>query len=204
MNIRDICLRAAEVKKKCDRTRRWGAVMVFVVWCAIWLVLGALIYSLLWGPESAGGEPVPHSAFRISHFALDAQQTSSGDPRRGGSRALKTSPEAGRDQPLGQSAGALLWRVTAYCPCPICCGPRACGITASGARADHPLVAGPPWLAFGTPLNIPGYAGGSAVCVEDRGGAITEGRLDVLMPTHAQARAWGVRHLAVACGHSGT
>lgn len=85
-------------------------------------------------------------------------------------------------------------RVTAYCPCKTCCGPHACGITASGTKADHRLAAGPRWMPFGTVLAIPGY--GTVRC-EDRGGAIKGNRLDVLFPTHKEALAWGVKHLTI-------
>jgi 3D (Asp-Asp-Asp) domain-containing protein len=88
----------------------------------------------------------------------------------------------------------LNWRVTAYCPCQLCCGARAVGITASGTRADHPLAAGPASIPFGTLLSIPGY--GRVHC-EDRGGAIRGRRLDLLFPTHAEALAWGVRQLRI-------
>jgi 3D (Asp-Asp-Asp) domain-containing protein len=56
------------------------------------------------------------------------------------------------------------------------------------------IVAAPPDIRFETVLDVPGY--GRAV-VADRGGAIQGRRLDVLFPTHSQARAWGVRFLAV-------
>jgi 3D (Asp-Asp-Asp) domain-containing protein len=46
-------------------------------------------------------------------------------------------------------------------------------------------------------LRIPGYNGGRPVPVKDRGRDIEGNRLDVLFPTHAQARAWGVRILQV-------
>jgi 3D (Asp-Asp-Asp) domain-containing protein len=55
-------------------------------------------------------------------------------------------------------------------------------------------VAAPRSIPFGTVLDIPGYG---QVRVEDRGGAITEGRLDVFFPTHAEALAWGMRNLVV-------
>jgi len=90
---------------------------------------------------------------------------------------------------------AMLFVVTAYCPCRRCCGPHARGITASGTRADHRLVAGPPSMPFGQVLEIPGY--GRVRC-EDRGGAIKGQRLDVLFPTHEQALAWGVKTLRIA------
>jgi len=88
-------------------------------------------------------------------------------------------------------------RVTAYCPCERCCGSWADGITASGTKADHPLVAAPKSFAFGTRLRIPGYNDGDWVTVEDRGGAIKGDRLDVFFPTHGEALEWGVQWLDV-------
>jgi len=96
-----------------------------------------------------------------------------------------------------EPAGRVVWfRVTAYTPGPESCGQWADGITASGSRADHPLVAAPPRFPFGTLVRVPGYAGGRWVKVEDRGGAIRGNRLDVLFTgpnALARARAWGVR-----------
>jgi 3D (Asp-Asp-Asp) domain-containing protein len=93
------------------------------------------------------------------------------------------------------TAGPLsTWTVTAFCPCKICCGPAACGITASGTRANHRLVAAPRHIPFGTRLTIPGYG---AALVEDRGGAVRGNRLDVLFPTHKEALAWGIKHVEI-------
>lgn len=92
-------------------------------------------------------------------------------------------------------------RVTAYCPCEICCGPRAAGITASGrtvAADNGRFVAADPVLAFGTRLVVPGYNAGRPVRVLDRGGAIRGRSLDVYFDSHERARRWGVRYLAVA------
>ncbi len=102
-------------------------------------------------------------------------------------------PELG---PAGsQSVGpAQLMRVSAYCPCKKCCGKWADGITASGKPAVGLIVAAPPNIPFGTILDVPGYG----ICaVWDRGGAITGNRLDVLFPTHEQAKQWGVQYLMV-------
>lgn len=90
--------------------------------------------------------------------------------------------------------------VTAYCPCRRCCGPKACGITASGNPVSvngSQFVAADRSLAFGTMIRIPGYAGGHAVPVLDRGGAIKGRRLDVYFPTHAEALRWGRQHVVV-------
>jgi 3D (Asp-Asp-Asp) domain-containing protein len=107
----------------------------------------------------------------------------------------------GRDRPIAGGAATaghvnpvstpayqrgLVWTVTAYCPCRICCGPAARGITASGTRADHRLAAAPRHIPFGTRIDVPGYG---RVEVEDRGGAIKGNRLDVL--------TWGVKYVAV-------
>jgi 3D (Asp-Asp-Asp) domain-containing protein len=91
-------------------------------------------------------------------------------------------------------------RVTAYCPCRACCGKFSDGKTASGKTIwdnDGQFVAGPRWLPFGAEVKVPGYHGGRAVPVYDRGRAIRGYRLDVFFFSHAQARAWGTQVLDV-------
>jgi len=87
--------------------------------------------------------------------------------------------------------------VSAYCPCQKCCGPKACGITASGKPVSYNggrFCAAPKSIPFGTMIDIPGYG---CVSVTDRGGAITEGRLDVCFQDHKTALAWGRQTLVV-------
>jgi 3D (Asp-Asp-Asp) domain-containing protein len=96
----------------------------------------------------------------------------------------------------------VIWmEVTAYCPCPICCGPGAHGITASGKpiTADDGffVAADADRFPFGAKLRIPGYHDGQTVEVLDRGSAILGPRLDVFFPTHEQATAWGRQWLPV-------
>jgi 3D (Asp-Asp-Asp) domain-containing protein len=89
--------------------------------------------------------------------------------------------------------------VTAYCPCPKCCGPKAAGITASGKSVSYNagrFVAADSSFRFGTKLMIPGYHA-QPVEVIDRGGAIKGNKLDVFFPTHEQALKWGRRHISV-------
>lgn len=98
-----------------------------------------------------------------------------------------------------------LLRVTAYCPCPICCGRSADGITSSGRRVSYHggrFVATDLPLAFGRTIRVPGYNAGRPVSVEDRMGdprvpSYAGQRIDVYFPTHAQAKAWGARWLKV-------
>ncbi|WP_431805491.1 3D domain-containing protein [Bacillus pumilus] len=67
------------------------------------------------------------------------------------------------------------------------------GITASGARTKtgH-TIACPPSMAFGTRLNIEGI--GVRTC-EDRGGAITEGHIDLYVADVSEAQAFGRQRL---------
>jgi 3D (Asp-Asp-Asp) domain-containing protein len=96
-----------------------------------------------------------------------------------------------------------IWmEVTAYCGCKKCCGPRACGITASGRSTVYNsglfVAADTSLFPFGTQFKIPEYAGGEPVEVIDRGSAIKGYHLDVYFSDHDQARAWGRRWIAVA------
>ena len=104
----------------------------------------------------------------------------------------------GAAKTLAQSNGKsrIVWlEVTAYCPCPKCCGPEAAGITASGKPVTYNagafVAADPDLFSFGAKLRVPGYHEGQLVEVIDRGGAIKGAKVDVYFPTHEQAEAWG-------------
>jgi 3D (Asp-Asp-Asp) domain-containing protein len=90
-------------------------------------------------------------------------------------------------------------RVTAYCPCQLCCGKYADGVTANGhvIESGDCFAAADSQYPFGTELVVPGYNGGNPVKVIDRGSAIYDNRVDVFFPSHAQALKWGVRYLDV-------
>lgn len=92
-------------------------------------------------------------------------------------------------------------RVTAYSPDERSCGASADNITASGysvwTNGGHLVAADTSLLPLGSLVSIPGYDSNGVVPVLDRGGAIKGHRLDVLFPTHEQAKRWGVRDLKV-------
>lgn len=92
-------------------------------------------------------------------------------------------------------------RVTAYSPDKRSCGKWADGVTASGhsvwTNGMKLVAADTRLLPFGSLVSVPGYHGGQPVPVLDRGGKIKGKRLDLLYPTHAIARQWGVQHLNV-------
>ena len=102
---------------------------------------------------------------------------------------------------VGPRTRTMLMEVTAYCPCPRCCGPRAQGITASGRRVSYNggrfVAADTRLLKFNTKLRIPGYADNAPVEVIDRGGAIKGNKLDVYFHSHQEARKWGRQKLWV-------
>lgn len=86
--------------------------------------------------------------------------------------------------------------VTGYCSCPLCCGPNANGLTASGTKAQlGTMAADPNIFPFGTQLNVPGYGDG---VVEDTGPRVKGYHIDVWFPSHAAAKAWGTREMYVA------
>lgn len=70
------------------------------------------------------------------------------------------------------------------------------GGTATGIPAGPGVVAvDPTVIPLGTHMTIPGYGEGFAA---DTGGAIQGARIDVWVPTEAQALAWGVRTVTIS------
>lgn len=91
----------------------------------------------------------------------------------------------------------FILRVTGYCPCEICCGKWANGLTYTGDKAGRGCVAidpknGP--LKMGQRVYIEGY--GFGVC-NDIGGAIKGWEADACFDTHQEALDWGVRLVKV-------
>jgi uncharacterized protein YabE (DUF348 family) len=84
---------------------------------------------------------------------------------------------------------------SAYCPCKICCGPKANGITKSGKKAGYGVVAvDPKVIPLGTQFYIEGY--GPAVAA-DIGSAIKGNRIDLCFETHQEALNFGRRKIQV-------
>ncbi|HUX00070.1 MAG TPA: 3D domain-containing protein [Phycisphaerae bacterium] len=158
----------------------------------------AVAFLVLWLTRHAAGEPA------------NACPTVG---RRAGRRAVSHLPprESARREHLSKRppAGVVVrMRVTAYCPCRICCGrwadvPMQKRRLAGGRRllplirAGRGFVAADPKAPFGTRVIVPGYAAGAAVPILDRGGKIRGRKLDVFFPTHSEARRWGAPHLDV-------
>ena len=112
---------------------------------------------------------------------------------------MKNTPEPERSESSTDEWQTVRMRVTAYCPCPKCCGQYADGITACGhvIQPGDTFVAAYKRYTFGTEIIVPGYSHGQAVKVLDRGGAIQGNRIDVFFHSHQEALEWGVQYLDV-------
>lgn len=98
----------------------------------------------------------------------------------------------------GKTAIVKTLNTSAYCPCKKCCG-KTNGITSSGAKATswYTVAAGKGY-PIGTIIYIPSLKdkpNGGWFVVQDRGGAISNNKLDVYMGTHQQALQFGRRNL---------
>lgn len=118
--------------------------------------------------------------------------------------------------PSNRKPITMTMEVTAYCNCGKCCSwerrwfgfgapvvsagaakgqRKEIGKTASGTQARHGTIAADTSvLPFGTIIEVPGYGYGR---VEDRGGAIKGGKLDLWFSSHDAALKWGRKKLTV-------
>ncbi len=98
----------------------------------------------------------------------------------------------------GKEPKVVTVNASAYCSCSLCCG-KSNGITSSGRHATewHTVAAGSGY-PIGTVIYIPALAdkpNGGWFVVEDRGGAISNNRIDIFMGSHSQALTFGRRSL---------
>jgi 3D (Asp-Asp-Asp) domain-containing protein len=121
---------------------------------------------------------------------------------KAGGQAISLSATIPNSKPtLGQSDEwqTVRMRVTAYCPCPKCCGKYSGGPTACGhkIKPGDAFVAADKKYCFGTEMFIAGYNNGEPVKVLDRGGAIRGDRIDIFFSSHEEAIKWGVKYLDI-------
>lgn len=102
--------------------------------------------------------------------------------------------------PVSVSSDASLvplgvFRITHYCPCSICCGPWADGITSTGITAvtNHTIAVDPTQIPYGTQVVI----NGQVYVAEDCGGAIKKNCIDVYVASHAEGESKGVYYTEV-------
>lgn len=98
----------------------------------------------------------------------------------------------------GKTPVVKTFNTSAYCSCAKCCG-KTTGITSSGAKASswYTIAAGKGY-PIGTVIYIPylkDKPNGGWFVVQDRGGAISNNKIDVYMGSHGQALQYGRRSL---------
>jgi 3D (Asp-Asp-Asp) domain-containing protein len=109
---------------------------------------------------------------------------------------LETEPEpeeVAEIEPELQSLGTF--KLTAYCPCPKCCGEWADGITYTMTEATpgRTVAVDPDVIPLGSTI----YINGTPYVAEDIGGAIQGNRIDVFFPDHQTALQFGVQYAEV-------
>lgn len=120
-----------------------------------------------------------------------AERTASTNPAKTATSSLAKKVE-------GKTPIIKNFNTSAYCSCAKCCG-KTNGITSSGVKASSwcTLAAGKAY-PVGTIIYIPALSNkpnGGWFIVQDRGGAISNNKLDVYMGTHLQALQFGRKNL---------
>lgn len=151
-------------------------------------------------PLLDGGEPEPVGV--LSGGDLDSLRVAPATPSAElPDNAIEDTAVRFFNGRLVRPARVMWMLVTAYSPDERSCAGTADNITASNHHIDtnahHLVAADTRVLPFGSMISITGYDGGQVVPVLDRGGAIKGNHLDVLFPTHEQARAWGVKKVRI-------
>lgn len=117
---------------------------------------------------------------------------------RSGSRTGAVSPETLAASVAGVTPRVANFNTSAYCSCAKCCG-KSNGVTSSGAKAkEWYTIAAGSGLPIGTVVYIPALANkpnGGWFVVEDRGGAISNNKIDIYMGSHSAAIQFGRRNL---------
>jgi len=151
--------------------------------------------------ENTGGSLLNESGIKAESEPHGSEKTTNRQPDNSEddaepSRFLAKARTGGKWQ-------SIQMRVTAYCPCPKCCGEYSDGVTACGheIQPGDTFVAADGRYTFGTEMLIPGYSNSRPVQVLDRGGTIKGNRLDVFFATHQEALEWGVKYLEVKVNH---
>lgn len=107
---------------------------------------------------------------------------------------ISTPVAAAPVQPEPESLGEF--KVTYYCPCEVCCGEWADGITASGTQATQgrTVAANPQLLPYGSEILVRFEDGAEETyTVEDTGSALKGSHIDIFMDSHEAALSEGVK-----------
>lgn len=123
--------------------------------------------------------------------------------RGAGERTATSNPALTASTTLAKKVQGITPKIknfntSAYCSCAKCCG-KTNGITSSGAKASawYTVAAGRSYK-IGTVIYIPALKNkpnGGWFVVQDRGGAISNSKLDIYMGSHSAALQYGRRNV---------
>lgn len=123
--------------------------------------------------------------------------------RSSGERVATTNPALTASTTLAKKVAGITptvksFNTSAYCSCAKCCG-KTNGITSSGEKASawYTVAAGKGYK-IGTVIYIPALKdkpNGGWFVVQDRGGAISNSKLDIYMGSHSAALQYGRKTL---------
>lgn len=177
------------VKKQKRQAQRRRANLRALAWIFLVLLIGVLLGSFVQiaiaSDKQSDEQEEPISKSTVQYIAT-------GEPE-----LLEEIP-AEPDEPELVYLGEFT--VTHYCPCSLCCGQWADGITATGTTATEgrTIAVDPTVIPYGSEV-IVYYEDGTIAhyIAEDCGGAIKGNRLDVYMGSHRAALAAGVKTASV-------
>lgn len=133
-----------------------------------------------------------------ARLAAEAQQASEEEEAAAQEEAaaVEEEPEEAAQEEPSDNGNQFVgtFRLTAYCPCSICCGSNT-GITATGTVPvqGRTIAADPSVLPYGTVVYIEGYG---TFTVEDTG-AFASGTIDIFFDSHSVAYDFGVQYADV-------
>lgn len=152
--------------------------------------------------EETATTPSPEAASVVGEAQATTTSPAALSPADAKMQKLLTDPSVRFFDGRPVRPAKKMWMtVTGYSPDARSCGGTDDNLTSTlhhvTTNAFKLVAADPRVLAYGSMLTVDGYDSNQIVPVLDCGGAIKGRRLDLLFPTHEQARQWGVKRILV-------
>lgn len=166
----------------------WLEILLFIVFC-IFVVVGCRVFILNTQEyESVNTVETTIQPTVSSTVSPTPNQTPSDVPTVNSTKNVEP-------QQVNETQTSRTFKLTAYCPCSICCGSYSNGITATGtvATAGRTIAVDPNVIPYGSEVII----NGKTYVAEDCGGAISRNRIDIFFDSHQEALNFGVQYADV-------
>ena len=138
------------------------------------LLAGVVIGSIVSMGANANTQPVNAPTAEVKHIVKEVE------------------PVHIQEEPIIERIALGEFKITAYCPCPKCCGVWSDGLTYTEtiATESRTIAVDPSVIPLGSVVEI----NGAEYIAEDIGGAIKDNRIDVFFNSHQDALEWGVQY----------